>query len=57
MKPIAPWFDLNQAGGALYDQDISGKGWLQLLVAMTMWIAIPLTLGLWRASRTEVTST
>jgi hypothetical protein len=57
MKTIAPWFDLNQASGALYNQEITGKGWLQLLVAVTIWIAVPLAFGVWRVSSTEVKST
>jgi hypothetical protein len=56
LKTIAPWFDLNQASGALYDQDITGKGWLQLVVAVAIWIAVPVAFGVWRVSRTEVKS-
>ncbi len=56
LQTIAPWFDLNKASGALYDQDITGKGWLQLLVAAAIWIAVPLAFGVWRVSRTEVKS-
>jgi hypothetical protein len=56
LTAIAPWFDLNQASGALYNQDITGKGWLQLLCAVTIWIAVPLAFGVWRVSRTEVKS-
>jgi ABC-2 type transport system permease protein len=56
LNTLASWFDLNKASGALYDQDITGKGWLQLLVAVTIWIAVPLAFGVWRVSRTEVKS-
>jgi ABC-type transport system involved in multi-copper enzyme maturation permease subunit len=56
LKPIAPWFDLNKAQSPLYTHDITGRGWLQLLVALAIWVAIPLALGVWRVSRTEVRS-
>jgi ABC-2 type transport system permease protein len=56
LKPAEAWVDLSQAGGNLYHQQITGTGWLQLLVAATMWIFIPLAIGVWRVSRTEVKS-
>jgi hypothetical protein len=56
LKPAEAWVDLSQAGGNLYNQQITGTGWLQLLVAATMWIFIPLAIGVWRVSRTEVKS-
>jgi len=54
LKHSANWVDLNQAAGNLYNQKITGTGWLQLLVAAALWILIPLTVGVWRVSRTEV---
>lgn len=54
MKPTAPWFDLNQAGGALYNQNITGKGWLQLLVAAAIWVGVPFVLGVLRVRRAEI---
>jgi len=54
MKQTAPWFDLNQAGGALYNQHITGEGWLQLLVAGAIWRGVPLAIGVLRMRRTEI---
>lgn len=54
MKPIAPWFDLNQATGALYNQRITGEGWVRLLVAAAIWVGLPLALGVLRVRRAEV---
>jgi ABC-type transport system involved in multi-copper enzyme maturation permease subunit len=54
MKQTAPWFDLNQAGGALYNQNITGKGWLQLMVALAIWIGVPLAIGVLRVRRAEI---
>jgi ABC-type transport system involved in multi-copper enzyme maturation permease subunit len=56
LKSFAPWVDLNNAQGPLYSHDITGKGWLQLLIASTIWILVPLAFGIWRVSRTEVRS-
>jgi ABC-2 type transport system permease protein len=53
---VAPWIDLNQAQGPLYDHDITGAGWLQLLVAAAIWVVVPLVIGVARVSRTEVKS-
>ncbi|MGH3264057.1 MAG: hypothetical protein ACRDNS_18915 [Trebonia sp.] len=56
LKGIAPWFDLNQAQGPLYTHDITGTGWLQLLVAASIWVLIPFAAGYLRALRREIKS-
>ena len=56
LKGIAPWFDLNQAQGPLYTHDITATGWLQLLVAASIWVFLPLTAGYLRALRGEIKS-
>jgi ABC-2 type transport system permease protein len=56
LSDVAPWVDLNKAQGALYNQDITATGWWQLLVAITLWILVPLAIGVRRVSRTEVRS-
>jgi ABC-2 type transport system permease protein len=57
LKSIAPWFDLNQAQGTLYTPgQITGTGWLQLLVATSIWIFVPLAAGTVRALRGEIKS-
>jgi ABC-type transport system involved in multi-copper enzyme maturation permease subunit len=56
LRHAGSWVDLNKAAGNLYNQDITGAGWVQLLVAATLWILIPLAIGVWRVSRTEVKS-
>jgi ABC-2 type transport system permease protein len=55
LKHIAPWFDLNQAQSPLYTPgQITATGWLQLLVAASIWIFVPLTVGTARALRGEI---
>ncbi len=56
LKRIGPWIDLNSAQAPLYNHDITGKGWAQLLVAVTIWVVIPLVLGVIRVRRSEVRS-
>jgi ABC-2 type transport system permease protein len=56
LKPAAPWIDLIHAQSPLYTHDMTGTGWLQLLVAAAIWILVPLAIGVVRVSRTEVKS-
>lgn len=56
LSAAGSWVDLNKAQGNLYNQDITGTGWWQLLVAATLWILLPLAIGVRRVSRTEVKS-
>jgi ABC-type transport system involved in multi-copper enzyme maturation permease subunit len=53
-KSTTAWFDLNQAQSPLYSHDITGKGWIQLLVASALWIGVPMVIGVLRVRRTEV---
>jgi ABC-2 type transport system permease protein len=57
LKHVAPWIDLNAAQGPLYTPgQITGTGWLQLLVASSIWILLPLTAGTIRFLRGEIKS-
>jgi hypothetical protein len=49
---------LNQAQGPLYTpgRQITGTGWLPLLVASSIWILLPLATGAVRALRGEIKS-
>jgi ABC-2 type transport system permease protein len=56
LKGVAPWFDLNQAQGPLYTHDTTATGWLQLLVAASIWVFLPLAAGYLSALRGEIKS-
>jgi ABC-2 type transport system permease protein len=56
LKPSAPWIDLNSAQTPLYNHDMTGQGWAQLLVAAVIWAGLPLVLGTIRVRRGEVKS-
>ena len=54
-RHVQPWADLNfaltpyQGGGG-----VNGTTWAHLASAVTIWVALPLALGLWRLLRSEV---
>ena len=56
LKRVAPWVDLNKAQNPLYTHQVTGTGWLQLLVAASIWIALPLAAGTIQALRGEIKS-
>jgi ABC-type transport system involved in multi-copper enzyme maturation permease subunit len=57
LKSIKAWFDLNSAQTPLYNHDITGHGWVQLLCAVLIWVALPAVLGVARVLRSEIKST
>jgi hypothetical protein len=57
LKHVAPWIDLDNAQGPLFPPGaVTGSDWAHLLVAATLWVALPLVAGTVRVSRTEVKS-
>jgi ABC-type transport system involved in multi-copper enzyme maturation permease subunit len=56
LRHTAPWVDLNHAQTPLYTHSITGAGWLHLLTAVTIWILVPLLIGMVRVTRAEVKS-
>lgn len=57
LKGSGAWFDLNTAQIPLYDHDMTGRGWIQLLLCVTIWIALPAVFGVARVLRSEIKST
>jgi ABC-2 type transport system permease protein len=49
-----PWVDFNFKQGQLYNGGFTGQDWAQLAVTGSVWLALPLTIGLWRVLRAEV---
>ena len=49
-----PWFDLNWATMALFDQRLTGEMWAQLATSAVLWLAIPMALGTRALLRSEV---
>ncbi|WP_134738476.1 ABC transporter permease subunit [Nocardioides sp. 503] len=48
------WVDFNFAQGALFEGQMTGESWAQLAVAGTVWLVIPLAVGLGLVMRSEV---
>jgi ABC-2 type transport system permease protein len=48
------WLDFNWAQGALYEGDLTRTDWAQLGVAGTIWLVLPLAIGLAMVMRSEV---
>lgn len=54
-EKLAPWIDFNTAQIPLFEGDYvpSSEEWAQLAVTGTIWLVIPLALGIWRLLRIE----
>ncbi|MDQ4052162.1 MAG: ABC transporter permease [Actinomycetota bacterium] len=54
-EKLAPWIEFNTAQMPLFEGDYqpSGEEWAQIAVAGTIWLIIPLTLGIGRLLRIE----
>jgi ABC-2 type transport system permease protein len=54
-EKVAPWIEFNTAQTPLFDGDYTptGEEWAQIAVAGTIWLVIPLALGIWRLMRIE----
>ena len=51
---LRPWVDFNFAQGNLFDGDMTAEYWANLAVTSTIWLILPLTIGLWMVMRSEV---
>jgi ABC-2 type transport system permease protein len=54
-EKIAPWIEFNTAQTPLFTGDYTptGEEWAQIAVSGTIWLIIPLALGIWRLMRIE----
>jgi len=51
---LRPWVDFNYAQGALFDSDMGAEQWANLAVAGSLWLVLPLAVGLVLLMRSEV---
>jgi ABC-2 type transport system permease protein len=51
---LQPWIDFNYASTMLYDETMAREDWAHLATAGTIWLVLPLLLGLWMLRRSEV---
>jgi len=54
-EDVAPWIEFNTAQTPLFTGDYTptGEQWAQILVTGTIWLVIPLCIGIWRLLRIE----
>ncbi|GAB3255947.1 ABC transporter permease [Nocardioides dilutus] len=54
-EDLAPWIEFNTAQTPLFSGDYkpSGEEWAQIATSGTIWLVIPLVLGIWRLLRIE----
>jgi ABC-2 type transport system permease protein len=48
------WLDFNYAQSALFNGDLTGRQWANLAVTGVVWLVVPLVMGLWLLTRSEV---
>ena len=53
-RHLQPWIDFQYAGGTLIDGTVTSGQWAHLATSATLWLTIPLVVGLWLVSRAEV---
>jgi len=57
LADIAPWVDMATAADAiLQGNSLDGEAWAHVAVSSSIWVLLPLVLGLWRLTRAEVKS-
>jgi hypothetical protein len=54
IKDAAAWIDLGQTTTPIADGSASGTEWAQFGTSSALWILVPLAIGLWRLSRSEM---
>ncbi len=53
-RDLQPWVDFNYAQGALFNGDMTGEQWANIGVSGTIWLLVPLAVGLALLLRSEV---
>ena len=53
-EDLQPWVDVNYATIPLFEGNVTGENWLQLVITTTVWLWIPLAVGLRAVLRAEV---
>ncbi|KRF17666.1 hypothetical protein ASG90_04690 [Nocardioides sp. Soil797] len=49
------WFDLGSSSGQLFDpHNLTGEEWAQVGTGTLIWIVLPIAIGMWRITRTEI---
>ncbi|MGN6413884.1 ABC transporter permease [Flexivirga sp.] len=55
-ESVAKWADTNRTMSPLYDGTMHGDDWPKLIVSLLIWLALPMIVGIWRMTHSEVKS-
>lgn len=55
-ESVAKWADTNRTLSPLYDGTMHADDWPKLIVSLVIWLALPMTIGIWRMTHSEVKS-
>jgi ABC-type transport system involved in multi-copper enzyme maturation permease subunit len=53
-RHLAPWIDFQSAQNEAFNLPMTGTQWVHLAVSGSIWLVVPLVIGLWRIRRAEV---
>jgi ABC-2 type transport system permease protein len=53
---VAPWVDYARALGQMTVEVMSATQWAQAGTSLAIWMVLPLLIGTWRITRSEVAS-
>ena len=51
---VLPWIEVGPALGELAKGTLTGIGWAHLASSLTVWIVLPMVVGAWRVTRSEI---
>lgn len=55
-ESVAKWADTNRTLSPLYDGTMQAGDWPKLIVSLMIWLALPMAVGIWRMTHSEVKS-
>ncbi|HWC23568.1 MAG TPA: ABC transporter permease [Flexivirga sp.] len=55
-ESVAKWADTNRTLSPLYDGSMHADDWPKLFVSLVIWLALPMIVGIWRMTHSEVKS-
>lgn len=55
-ESVAKWADTNRTLSPLYDGSMHGDDWPKLAVSLLIWLVLPMVVGIWRMTHSEVKS-
>ena len=54
LADAAVWLDMNQTMQPLFEGSLTGEQWAHLGTSVAVWVILPLAVGMWRLTRSEV---